>query len=623
MDKNTIIGFVLIAAILIGFSWLNKPSEEELAKRKHYNDSITLVNQANEAAALLQQEMQQNDTATKEAVVPTLSLKTSMGTEEFVTIENDLLKLVFSTKGGFVYSAELKQFRTHDSLPLILFNGPDENLINFAFLTVNNRILNSSELYFKPFVTRTDSNSTVTMRLAVDSVSYIDFVYDLPKDNYMVDFKIVPHNMTEVLDARMQSVELTWTEKIRQQEKSRKFENRYATLNFKYTGDDMEALSESKNDRKQGAGRINWIAFKDQFFSSILIADKSFRSGTFESNMAKDNSKYLKFYSTRTAVDLDPSGQQPTNLKLYYGPNQYKILDSYNKNMPEGVDKWELEELIPLGWSLFRWISKWLIIPLFNFFGSFISNYGIIILLLTIVVKLILLPFTFKSYMSSAKMRVLKPQIDEINAKIPPEKAMERQQATMNLYQKVGVSPMSGCLPLLLQMPILFAMFSFFPASIELRQQSFLWAQDLSSYDPIISWDAYIPIITPYFGNHISLFCLLMTITNIIYTKINMASQGGGGEQMKMMKWMMYLMPLMFLFMFNDYASGLSYYYFISLLITIGQTYLFRLSVNEEKLLKQLEANKKKPKKKSGFMARLEEAQRLQQQQMKQQNKKK
>src|SRR5574344_611109 len=210
MDKNTIIGFVLIAAILIGFSWLNKPSEEELAKRKHYNDSITLVNQANEAAALLQQEMQQNDTATKETVVPTLSLKTSMGTEEFVTIENDLLKLVFSTKGGFVYSAELKQFRTHDSLPLILFNGPDENLINFAFLTVNNRILNSSELYFKPFVTRTDSNSTVTMRLAVDSVSYIDFVYDLPKDNYMVDFKIVPHNMTEVLDARMQSVELTW-----------------------------------------------------------------------------------------------------------------------------------------------------------------------------------------------------------------------------------------------------------------------------------------------------------------------------------------------------------------------------------------------------------------------------
>ncbi|MDI9537286.1 MAG: membrane protein insertase YidC, partial [Bacteroidota bacterium] len=263
---------------------------------------------------------------------------------------------------------------------------------------------------------------------------------------------------------------------------------------------------------------------------------------------------------------------------------------------------------------------QWLIIPIFNFFGKYISNYGIIILLLTIVIKIILLPFTFKSYMSTAKMRVLKPQIDEINEKIPADKAMERQQATMNLYQRAGVNPMSGCLPMLLQMPILFAMFSFFPASIELRQESFLWAKDLSSYDPIVSWDVYIPFITPYFGNHISLFCLLMTITNIIYTKINMSSQGNS-QQMPMMKWMMYLMPVMFLFIFNDYASGLSYYYFISLLITIGQTYLFRLFVDEDKLLKQLEANKKKPKKKSGFMARLEEAQRIQQQQLKQQKK--
>ena len=291
-------------------------------------------------------------------------------------------------------------------------------------------------------------------------------------------------------------------------------------------------------------------------------------------------------------------------------------MSQYDKGV-ESDQKLGLQEIIPLGWSLFRWVSRFLIIPMFNFFGTFISNYGIIILLMTIVIKLILLPFTYKSYMSTAKMRVLKPQIDEINAKIPADKAMERQQATMALYKRVGVSPMSGCLPMLLQMPILFAMFSFFPAAIELRQQSFLWAQDLSSYDAIFSWDAYIPLITPYFGNHISLFCLLMTITNVVYTKLNMANQMGG-QQMAAMKWMMYLMPFMFMFMFNDYASGLSYYYFISLLITIGQTYLFRLFVDEEKLLKKLEAKKQKPAKKSGFMARLEEAQRQQQKAMQQ-----
>jgi len=621
MDKNTTIGFILIAIILIGFSWLNKPSEEQLAARKRYNDSIALVNQAKEQGMKKIEEEQ--TAATPEQKVTTTEndpfAAILNGEEEFVTLENDLLKLTFSNKGGFVYSAQLKEFKTHDSLPLILFDGKDENHFNLAFLTSNNRILNTGELYFKPFVTKTDSTDNLTMRLTIDSASYIDFNYTLPKDNYMMDIAIVPHNMQQILDSRNQGVELTWTGKIRQQEKSRKFEGRYTTLNFKYTGDDMERLSESKNDRKQGAGKINWIAFKDQFFSTVLIAENSFNSGTFESTVAKSTSPYLKSYNARTSLNVDAGGEA-TKLKLYCGPNQYKILNAYNKTQPEEQDAWELEELIPLGWSLFRWISQWLIIPIFNFFGKYISNYGIIILLLTIVIKIILLPFTFKSYMSTAKMRVLKPQIDEINEKIPADKAMERQQATMNLYQRAGVNPMSGCLPMLLQMPILFAMFSFFPASIELRQESFLWAKDLSSYDPIVSWDVYIPFITPYFGNHISLFCLLMTITNIIYTKINMSSQGNS-QQMPMMKWMMYLMPVMFLFIFNDYASGLSYYYFISLLITIGQTYLFRLFVDEDKLLKQLEANKKKPKKKSGFMARLEEAQRIQQQQLKQQKK--
>ena len=304
--------------------------------------------------------------------------------------------------------------------------------------------------------------------------------------------------------------------------------------------------------------------------------------------------------------------------RFFLGPNLYPLLKSYDKGL-DSDDKLQLPKLIPLGYKFFRWINTGIIIPIFTFLGKYFTNYGVIILLMTLIIKAVLMPLTFKSYMSSARMRVLKPQMEEINAKYPgQDKAMDRQRATMELYSNAGVNPMSGCLPLLLQMPILLAMFAFFPSSIELRQQPFLWADDLSSYDAIFTWDAYIPLITPYFGNHISLFCLLMTITNILYTKINMDSTGGG-QQMLGMKLMMYLMPLMFLFIFNNYASGLSYYYFVSLLITIIQTYIFRKCINEEKVLAKLKENQKKPRKKSGFMARLEEAQRQQQAALKRQ----
>jgi YidC/Oxa1 family membrane protein insertase len=313
-------------------------------------------------------------------------------------------------------------------------------------------------------------------------------------------------------------------------------------------------------------------------------------------------------------VFFDPSGKQSTNLQIFLVPNHYKTLASFDKGLDK-TEKPHLQRIIPLGWTLFRWISQFLIIPMFNFFGSFMTNFGLIILLMTIVIKIIILPLTFKSYMSTAKMRVLRPQIDAINAKISADKPMERQQATMALYKSVGISPMGGCLPMLLQMPILFAMFAFFPSAIELRQQSFLWAADLSSFDtvPFLTWNFDIPLI----GRHLSLFCLLMTITNVIYTKLNM--QDTGQQQMAMMKWMMYLMPVMFLFFFNSYPSGLSYYYLVSLLITIGQTYLFRLFVDEKELLRKLELAKrtKKPAKKSGFMARLEAAQKEQRKRLK------
>lgn len=627
MDKNTVIGLVLIFAIIVGFSWFNRPSEEQIAAQQRYRDSIQKVElERAQQAALVEALKQQEQTDT--AIDANMATKafgvfaaSAVGNEQFVELENDLLKLVFTTKGGRVYSAELKEYKTHDSLPLILFDK-DESALDFTFFSSNNRVLHTNDFYFEPQITTTEKGKRLQMRLTLEEDKYLEFSYLLLDNEYKVDVSIAAHNLNDVLDNNSNSLEMVWKSKLKQQEKGRKFEARYATLNYKFTSDDVEYLSESKDDSKQLSNKIQWIAFKDQFFSTVLIADQSFTSTTLSSKIS-DNVDYLKNYQAEASLSFDPTGKSATTLSYLFIPNKYQTLKKYDKQYEsETGNNMQFRQLLPMGWTLFRWINEYLIIPVFNFIGKYISNYGIVILLLTIVVKLIILPFTYKSYLSSAKMRVLKPQIDEINAKYPPEKAMERQQATMNLYNRVGVSPMSGCLPMLLQMPILFAMFMFFPTCIELRQQSFLWAKDLASYDAIFEWSTYIPIITPYFGNHISLFCLLMTITNIVYTKINMSSQAGAADQMKVMKWMMYLMPVMFMFIFNDYASGLSYYYFVSLLLTILQTYLFRLFIDEEKLLKKLEANKKKPMKKSGFMARLEEAQRQQQKAMREQMKK-
>lgn len=629
MDKNTIIGLVLIMAVIFGFSWLNQPSKEELERRRQMQDSIAAVNEAN---LLRQMELErQKAVADSLAAVGVASVdssrmheqfgafaNTAMGVEKHTVVENGKIRLTFSNKGGRVVAAEVMGYSRFDSLPLYLFSE-NESQLGFTLFTRDNRVLNTSNLYFTPYVVKSDSAQVVRMRLDVDSATWLDFVYTIPDNDFMTRTEIVAHNMTSVLSSNTSSLDMEWSSLIRQNERGRKFESRYATLNYKYVADDMEKLSEVGNDAEDLAGKVRWVAFKDHFFSTIMIADDAFTATKVETEQMPDRSDYIKRHSMEASVAFDPSGDRPTVLHTYYGPNQFKVLRSYDHGI-DSDDKLRLQHIIPMGWKLFRWITTGAIIPMFNLFGSFISNYGIIILLMTFVIKLIILPFTFKSYMSTAKMRVLKPQIDEINARIPAEKAMERQQATMALYQRVGVNPMSGCLPMLFQMPILFAMFSFFPTAFELRGQSFLWADDLSSYDAIISWDTYIPLITPYFGNHISLFCLLMTVTNIIYTKINMASNAASDQPgAGMMKWMMYLMPLMFMFMFNNYASGLSYYYFVSLLITIGQTYLFRLFVNEEKLLVKLNSKQGKPRKKSKFMERLEEAQRAQQQAIRQQ----
>lgn len=627
MDKNTIYGFVLIALIIIGFSQLTKKSDKEIAAEKRYNDSIALVEQTKVKSIPTESTAKEAVTADSTVKTDTASVvstygdfsASAKGEEKYFTLENKLVKLTISSKGGRICAAQLKDYRTHDSLPLILFNE-QESSMGFTLVTNNNRVLNTTDLYFEPVSTITkDStgNQTLIMRLKTSGNAYMDFAYTLPVDNYMLGFGIKAYGMNTVMPSGINSLEMQWSAKIRQQEKGRKFEERYSSLEYKYLADNVEKLSESKTDEKKLENKVKWVAFKDQFFSSILISNDAFTSTTLKSVFENDSSKYLKSFNADMTVAFDPTGKEPTNFQMYFGPNQYKILSAYDKGISSDL-KLRLNKLIPLGWGIFGWVNQFAIIPMFNLFSRFMSNFGLIILLMTVVIKLVLFPLTYKSYMSSAKMRVLKPEIDEINERIPKEKAAERQKATMDLYGKVGVSPMSGCIPSMLQMPILFALFSFFPSAIELRQQSFLWATDLSAYDSILNWNTYIPIITPYFGNHLSLFCLLMTVTSILSTKLTMATQPTN-DQMggNMMKWMMYLMPVTFMFMFNSYASGLSYYYFVSTLITVIQTYAIRGMVDEKKLLAQLHAkratNSKKPAKKGGFMDRLEKMQREQQ----------
>ena len=629
MDKNTWIGFLLIAVIIVGFSLLNRPSEEQLAERQRIQDSIALVQAQEYEAQRLSEQIAQEAKATQnsEAVAATDHealeqqvaavygpfAPAAKGEEGLVIIENEKIRLGIARRGGRIAQAELKEYKAYGDTVnnLCLFHG-DESTQSFTLVTQNNRILSTQNLYFQPVDLHTDTTgTTLVMRLLTNiEGSYMDFVYTLPADDYMVRMSIQPHEMQTALAQNMTSMEMNWAVTIPQQERGRKFEEKYACLQYMFVGGDMETLSEQKHALKNDPSRIRWIAYKDQFFSTVMIADEAFTSTTLESTPLAEFSHYIKEYKTTTSVPLDVTGKKPTTFRYYLGPNHYNTLKAYDKDVAK-EDELHLKELVPLGWKIVAWINKILVIPMFDLFTSWGLHIGIIILLMTLVIKLIILPFVFASYKSSAKMRVLKPQLDEINAKYPPEKMQERQQATMALYQRAGVSPMSGCLPMLFQFPILMAMFWFLPTAIELRGQSLFWADDLSTYDTLISWSHPIPL----FGTHLSLFCLLMTVVNFLYTYINMQTQSTD-PNMKFMKWMMYLMPLMFLFIFNDYAAGLSYYYLVSLLITILQTMIFRWSINDEKLLAQMEANAKKKgggQKKSGLMARLEKMQQEQQ----------
>jgi len=602
MDKNTWVGFLLIAAIIVGFTMLNRPSKEQLAERQRVQDSIKLSRIAQAEAQRLADSLQLTLDAAEAplAAVP----EETKPEEQLVTLQNEHLRLTLSSYGGVIQRAELLDYHASgDSInPLCLFRA-NEASFGFTLITINNRILQTSNLYFTP-VACDEPNKAILRLPTADENAWLDFVYEL-SDSYMVHLALEPHNMQSVLAQNMNSLELQWRQLIPQQEQGRKFEERYAQLQYMLVGGEMEKLSESKDDDAKESARVRWIGYKDQFFSTVLIADDAFSSSQFSSRVQNRHSGYIKEYATHTSVPFDITGKTITGMRWYMGPNHYHTLKAYDEGVAR-EDRLYLNKLVPLGWKIVSWINTALVIPMFDLFTSWGLHIGIVILLMTLVIKLIILPFVFASYKSSAKMRALRPQIDEINAKYPADKMQERNTATMQLYQQAGVSPMSGCLPMLFQFPVLMAMFWFLPTAIELRGKSLWWANDLSTYDAVFHWNFNIPLL----GDHLSLFCLLMTICNIGYTYITMQSQATD-PNMKFMKYMMYAMPLMFLFIFNDYAAGLSYYYLVSLFITIVQTMIFRWTLDDKKMLKEIEENKKKRagKPKTGFMARVEQMQ--------------
>lgn len=646
MDRKSIIGILLIFVILIGWQYLMKPSEEEIAAQQQRRDSIAQV-EAQRAAE--QQRLLEEQEALKSSVVTgdTASLKqvkqaradefgvfgnVSMGEEVFSTLENDRIKITFSNKGGRIYSVQLKDYQTYDSLPLMLFDG-EKTLFGLNFFA-QNRSIQTDQLYFNqvggtrnvtvngPDVKKGDEGKvkvnlenpggkeTVTFRLEPESGRYIEYVYTLSHNSYMVDFNVNVKGMNQYIATNQSYLNFTLEYDVPRQEHYSRFgEDRYTNITYKFFEDEVDNLNKNKSDEEDLTTRVKWIGFKQLFFSSTIIADNFFPNAQVrqEKYEYEDNPDYLGNFRADIALPYSGSGTETVGMEFFFGPNHYQTLKQYDL---------DLERQIDLGYAIVRPVNKYVIIPVFNFLRRYIDNFGIIILLLTILIKTVLFPFTYKSYMSQAKMRALKPEVDEINAKFPgQDKAMEKQQATMALYRKAGVNPMGGCLPMILQMPILFAMFFFFPTSIELRGESFLWANDLSTYDSIISWDFDIPLIGSILGNHISLFCVLMTITTVVSTKLSQSSANTQG--MPGMKTMMYMMPVMFFFLLNNYPSGLSYYYFLANLITIGQTYLIRSFVDDEKIRTQLQANKKKPAKKSSFQKRLEDMAKQQQAQKK------
>lgn len=620
MDKNTIIGLVLMAAVLIGFSWYNTNQERNLQSNQTEQTTpqkATDNKQPSAATTLVKTTADSTDifyAATKEQ------------TPKVVELKNQKVSVKINTKGGAISEVRLNEYKSYKDFeakkenPLLLYSNKDAGL-NFK-LDTKEGTLDFSNYYFTP-INQTDS--TVTMRLQASNGASIDVDYKLLADNYLVNFTVKANGMQKYLPSTTQTIQMDWHDRVAQQEKGFYFENMYSTLTYKKHGDDTHKMSENETKEESVTESVDWIAFKNQYFSSVLLAAEPMKNVNVKSEQLEEGSGYLKNYSANMAATFDASGAKPSKFQFYFGPNNYRLLQKMDNYKVSEHDN-DLQGLVYLGWPIVKWINRFFTLYVFDFFTRLGLPMGIVLLLITLLLRAIVYVPTRKSYLSSAKMRVLKPKIDEIAAKYPKqEDAMKRQQETMSLYSQYGVSPMGGCLPMLIQMPIWIAMFNFVPNAIELRQQSFLWADDLSTYDSLVSWNTNIWGL----GNHLSLFCLLFCATNLLYSFMTMRQQretmsGEQAQQMKMMQWMMMLMPLFFFFMFNKYSAGLNYYYFISLLFSALTMWYLRKTTDDKKLLAKLEANyqanKNNPNKKpSGLAARLEALQKQQEEMMKRQ----
>ncbi len=609
MDKNTIIGFVLIAAVLIGFSWYSRPSEEELAQQR-IQDSIAAVNKqkAENQLKAEQQAAKQNEASQAAQDTTVAFYKALNGKAQDIVLKNSKVELTLSTKGGTVEKAVIKGFKDNmGNDDLTLFDAQDQSL-KFMLAGKETNII-TSDLYFTP---SNITDSTVTMTADAGNGKSLVMNYRLGKD-YMLHFSMQANGLGGMFAPNYDKMDIEWTDRCRQQEKGFTFENQHSSLTYHKTEGGTKNLSETSEKVDETIEDvIDWVAFKNQFFSAVMIAKNDLGANSAMTSIPQEKgSGYLKHYAANMKTAFDPTGKQPTELDFYFGPNDFNLLKKVEKQSTFNKDL-ELQRLVYLGWPLFRIINRWFTIYVFDWLTDLNINMGIVLILITLLLKVITYPLVKKSYMSSAKMRVLRPKIEEATKQYnKPEDQMQKQQAMMAMYSKYGVSPLSGCLPVLIQMPIWIAMFNFVPNAIQLRGESFLWISDLSTYDPIVEWSTNIWLI----GDHLSLTCILFCGANVLYNIMTMRQQkdqmvGAQAEQMKMMRWMMYLMPVFFFFMFNDYSAGLNFYYFISLFCSAAIMWILRKTTNDEKLLAILEAryqeNKNNPQKMSGLAARLE-----------------
>lgn len=595
MDRNSIIGLFLIGIILVAFNLFFLP---EPAKKDASAPQETVVADSNTQSTAPEAEL-------SETIVPDSSNQADLtanfgifapfiqGEQKIITLENELFKVTFDNKGGRISQVELKNYRTYDSLPLILFY-PDDSRYSYQYSS-GSRAIETANLFFTSKV----EGNKVIFRLPFGEGKYIEHNYSIADDSYLVDHQVKLQGMEDVLASNIDYTRLNWSMASPRQERDIKDERAKSDIYYKYQNDSPDYLNITSSDNESLINTVKWVSFKQKFFTTSLIAGQAFESAEVSGGPHRSETR-VSDYKAEMVLPLSNKKEAQLDFQFFFGPNKYSLL----KSMDLG-----LEKQVPLGWGIFGWVNKYIVIQVFGWLDSFHLGYGLIIFLLTIVIKLILMPFTYKSYLSTAKMRVLKPEIDEMKAKY--EKEPQKQQAEqMKLFQKAGVNPLGGCLPLLLQLPILIALFNFFPASIELRQQAFLWADDLSTYDSIWTF-GYVPLINTIYGDHVSLFTILMTISTLVYTRLNNQISGVTGQ----MKVLSYIMPLMFLGIMNNYSAALSYYYFLANMITFAQQWIIRRFVDDDAIHRKIQENKKKPVKKSRFAAKLEELSKSAQQQ--------